>query len=190
MLRTIFFVVLLVFVRVSLSYAAPADIPKTGQATVSATGDDGDLKKGVAWPSPRFTVGAGAESDCVTDNLTGLMWVKTPDSTPRTWQAALDHADALSLCGHTDWRLPNINELESLVHAEYTKETCSGSPCTTNAAWLNTQGFTNVQASFYWSSTTYAAYTPYAWFVYMIIGYVNIDDKTGNSYVWPVRSGQ
>ncbi|NIO71941.1 MAG: hypothetical protein GTN71_23690, partial [Anaerolineae bacterium] len=35
--------------------AAPAPVPKTGQTTLYTTGDDGDLQKGVAWPTPRFT---------------------------------------------------------------------------------------------------------------------------------------
>ncbi len=185
------FTVVMVFAA-AVVYAAPADIPKSGQITSYGTGtiDDGGLQRGVAWPNPRFTVGAGTVVDCVTDNLTGLMWVKAPDSTLRTWQAALDYADGLTLCGHTDWRLPNMNELESLVHAEYTKETTCGGACATNAAWLNTQGFSNVKASFYWSSTTYAGNTALAWIVLMSDGNVFFGDKAVNFYVWPVRSGQ
>ena len=34
---------------------APAPVAQTGQTTSFAAGDDGDLEKGVAWPSPRFT---------------------------------------------------------------------------------------------------------------------------------------
>jgi hypothetical protein len=46
------------------------------------TGQDGDLKAGMAWSNPRFTVdGTG---NCITDNLTGLMWVRNPDATTRT----------------------------------------------------------------------------------------------------------
>ncbi|MEK6742265.1 MAG: DUF1566 domain-containing protein [Nitrospirota bacterium] len=163
-------------------YAAPADVPRTGQLISYGTGtiDDGGLQRGVAWPDPRFTAGTAAEVDCVTDNLTGLMWVKTPDATTRTWQAALDYADGLPLCGHTDWRLPNVNELESLVNAE------SGNL----AIWLNAQGFSNAQAGYYWSSTTYAGNTSGAWDVGMNDGYVSASNKTGFCYVWPVRSGQ
>ncbi|MDH4161174.1 MAG: DUF1566 domain-containing protein [Nitrospirota bacterium] len=191
--------VVMVFAAVA-AYAAPADIPKTGQTkcynTAGAeiacanTGQDGDKLAGVAWPTPRFTVGTGAEVDCVTDNLTGLMWVKAPDPTGRTWQEALDYADGLDLCGHTDWRLPNVNELESLLHAEYTNTTlCGGAGCSDNAAWLNTQGFSNVQAHYYWSSSTYAADTTLAWLVHMVFGGVYSDDKTSIFNVWPVRAG-
>lgn len=157
------------------------NLPQTGQTTSYATGDDGNLQKGVAWPSPRFTIGTGAEADCVTDNLTGLMWVKSPDSITRTWSDALTYANGLiSICGYDDWRLPNVNELESLVNAEQAN----------TATWLTTQGFSNVQASFYWSSTTFASLTGYAWVVSMFSGLVVNYYKVNNYYVWPVRAGQ
>ncbi len=158
------------------------NLPKTGQIVSYGTGtiDDGGLQRGVAWPDPRFTVGTGAEADCVTDNLTGLMWVKMPDSTTRAWQVALDYADGLDLCGHTDWRLPNRKELRSLANYGVTS----------TDVWLNSQGFSNAQAVWYWSSTTYAGNTTRAWFVDMFDGDVDFDGKSLNVYVWPVRSGQ
>ena len=71
----------------------------------------------MAWPNPRFTV----SGDCVTDNLTGLMWAKNanlPNGT-RTWQGALDYVASMNsgsgLCGYHDWRLPNRKELLSLI---------------------------------------------------------------------------
>jgi len=50
-----------------------APVEKTGKTTSYATGDDGDLEKGVTWPSPRFT---DNRNGTVTDNLTGLIWLK------------------------------------------------------------------------------------------------------------------
>jgi hypothetical protein len=136
---------------------------------------------GVAWASDiRFTVGTGAQVDCVTDNLTGLMWVKNPDSTARLWQAAIDYAKTLNLCGFTDWRVPSIIELESMVNAAQSN----------SATWLNTQGFSNVQSYYYWSSTASAFSTGYAWYVGMGDGDVGYDYKSVNFYVWPVRGGQ
>ena len=172
----------------AVAYAAPADLPETGQTTCydaagavtpcPTTGQDGELQKGVAWPSPRFTVdGTGL---CITDNLTGLMWVRTPDSTTRIWATALTYANGLSLCGYDDWRLPNVNELESLLNAEQAD----------TAAWLNTQGFSNVLDDGYWSSSTYANGPTDAWVVNMLDGVVYGDGKTNSSYVWPVRAGQ
>ena len=50
-----------------------APVPKTNQTQKYYTGDDGDLEKGMAWPSPRFTDNGNGT---VTDKLTGLMWLK------------------------------------------------------------------------------------------------------------------
>ena len=65
---------------------ASAPVPETGQTTCYDalgntiacldSGQDGELQKGVAWPSPRFTdYGDGT----VRDNLTGLTWMKEAD---------------------------------------------------------------------------------------------------------------
>jgi hypothetical protein len=170
--------------------AAPANLPETGLTTCTnaagvaiactATGQDGDLKAGVAWPSPRFTVGTGATAACVTDNLTGLMWVGAPNSIPDTWVNALTAANNLTLCDFSDWRLPNINELESLVN----------SGATDQAIFLNGQGFTGVQAYFYWSSSSYAGDAVHAWYVSMNDGNVLLANKINSFYVWPVRAGR
>lgn len=171
--------------------AAPANLPQTGQITCTDTtgaaiacantGQDGDLKAGVAWPSPRFAV--DGTSNCITDKLTGLMWVRNPDATTRTWQQALDSASSLALCGATDWRLPNINELESLVNIEVADQ----------ASFLNGQGFSGVQADSYWSSSIYVGCcsgTPLAWAVFMVRGDVGPIDRSVSRYVLPVRAGQ
>ena len=172
------------------------DLPQTGQTTCYAddgtprncagTGEDGELRKGVSWPTPRFVSGAGTEADCMTDKLTGLMWPKNGNLAggTQTWQGALNYVrnNTTNLCGHSDWRLPNINELESLVNLEEPDP----------AAWLNLsgQGFNNVQSDVYWSSSTYAFNTDGAWFVDMWYGGVGYDYKDSVYYVWPVRAGQ
>jgi len=55
------------------AHSVGAPVEKTGQTTYYEPGDDGDLKKGVVWPNPRFT---DNEDGTVTDNLTGLIWLK------------------------------------------------------------------------------------------------------------------
>ncbi|MBA7484184.1 MAG: DUF1566 domain-containing protein [Spirochaeta sp.] len=157
------------------------ELPKTGQTTSYLTGDDGDLRMGVAWPAvQRFTVGTGAETGCITDNLTGLMWERVPLGTLRNWTEALTYADGLPLGGHSDWRLPNRKELRSLVNYEEAD----------NRTWLNGQGFADLQEGYYWSSTTYAAGISGAWLVSMSNGTVGVSTKTTNCYVLAVRSGQ
>ncbi len=165
--------------------AGTVQLPRTGQTTCydvsgavitcAGTGQDGDKKTGVPWPKPRFVT----SGDCVTDNLTGLMWVKAPEKTKVTWAKALADSNDMDLCGSTDWHLPNLNELESLINAEV--------PDT--AVWLNTQQFTNVQPDQYWASTS-SPYPPGP-----VIGVSAIDMRHGDvhgegldSYVWPVRN--
>ena len=154
-LSFLFLVVTLALLFSGQALAGAIQLPQTGQTTCyastgdiipcSGTGQDGALRMGVAWPNPRFN----ASGDCVTDNLTGLMWAKNANliNSQWTWQGALDFAMGLSLCGYSDWRLPNINELESLGDRDRSNL----------ALWLNTQGFANVQPVYYWSSTSQAS---------------------------------
>ncbi|MES0335666.1 MAG: DUF1566 domain-containing protein [Candidatus Magnetobacterium sp. LHC-1] len=151
--------VLITIVTMHLTGAAHAgtvSLPQTGQTTTYAAGDDGALQKGVAWPSPRFTDNG---DQTVTDNLTGLMWTKSANLPieAKMWNDALNYVSSMNsgggTYGYTDWRLPNINELESLANVS------QASPDT----WLNSQGFTNVQFDFHWSSTTYDSNTSLAW---------------------------
>ena len=52
--------------------------------------------------------------ETVTDSTTGLVWQKSYVN--KTWENALSYCEGLELAGHTDWRLPNKNELESLIN--------------------------------------------------------------------------
>ena len=163
-----------------------AGVPKTGQTTSYATGDDGDLEMGVEWPSPRFT---DNEDGTVTDNLTGLIWLENADCFgPRDWWTALSDANGLASgsCELTDgssagdWRLPNVREMLSLIdYGVYDGLVLpDGHP------------FTGVQSSYYWSSTTTAYDTSDAWLVHLYRGLVDYVFKTDAWHVWPVRGGQ
>ena len=57
-------------------------------------------------PSERYTVNSDGT---VTDNRTGLIW-QQGETPPMTWEDALKYARSTSLAGHSDWRLPKINE--------------------------------------------------------------------------------
>jgi len=182
MMRKMVLILFVVGLSVSLSYGHPAEVWQTGQKTTYATGDDGDLEKGVAWPSPRFM---DHGNGTITDNLIGLMWTKNANLAggTKTWQGALDYVKSINsgagLGGYHDWRLPNRKELFSLIdHSKWYPALPASHP------------FQNVQSSSYWSSTTYAGYTAFAWVVRMWSGYVFYDGKSYIYYVWPVRSGQ
>jgi hypothetical protein len=158
----------------------PGQLAQTGQLTSYVAGDDGAVKAGVAWPSPRFTVNncatpADNTDDVVTDQLTGLMWVRDHGgNTSRTWQQSLDYANALSLCGFTDWRLANVSELDSLDNADRF-----------GFYWLAEQGFLITQGSF-WSSTTNVLHANRAWNV-SLYGNNVAYDKTTTAAAWAVR---
>ncbi len=58
----------------------------------------------------------------ITDRATGLMWSKTDSGVGLNWQAALAWIQAKNAeryLGHSDWRLPNAKELQSIV--DYTR---------------------------------------------------------------------
>ena len=164
----------------------PAMVPKTGQTISYASKDDGDLEKGVAWPNPRFTDNLNGT---VTDNLTGLIWLKNANCFgTRNWATALTDANTLNSgeCGLTDgsvegdWRLPNVREMQSLAdYGHYDPILPSGHP------------FTGVQTNdASWTSTTSAYFASGAWAVDMYSGLVGGNLKSDADYVWPVRGGQ
>lgn len=184
-------VIILAVFYAGVSVGGTVQLPQTGQTTCydsagtplpscTGTGQDGDFLAGVTWPIPRFQAGSGMETDCMIDNLTGLMWQKNADTTARTWQEALDYVNTLNVteapCGHNDWKLPNVNELESLIHAGQAN----------TATWLTSQGFSGI-LTFYWSSTSYVYDPRYAYQVSLIDGYSAAYLKTATDYVLAVR---
>ena len=107
------------------------------------------------------------------------MWQKATAPGTYTWEQALTYCENLTLGGHSDWRLPNRNELQSIV--DYSRY---------NPA-IDTTYFPGTVASYYWSSTPYANDASYyAWIVYFNVGYVYNLTKTNYNYVRAVRGGQ
>jgi hypothetical protein len=66
----------------------------------------------------------------ITDKATGLIWMKTDSGMGMNWPTALEYAENSELAGHTDWRLPNAKELQSII--DYTR-----SPDTSDSAAIN-----------------------------------------------------
>jgi len=165
--------------------AYPAMVAKTGMTNSYATGDDGDLELGIALPVPRFTI--QANTNCVLDNLTGLVWARNAHLfSSATWGAAVTNCNNLDYGGQTDWRLPNNRELNSIVDYRFV------SPALCNTAgtgqWSENDPFTGATLDQYWTSSTKPNNTLYAWYHGLISGQTYYQVKDGGGlYIWPVR---
>lgn len=161
---------------------------------------------GIGWD------GAGSRflnkgDNTVVDQLTGLMWTEIANmgrnanniNIPVQWTDAFVSIDHLNdptnsnslpngcstsseVSCYTDWRLPNIKELQSLV--DYGKLSPALPPGYDTA-------FNDTKTSYYWSSTSNLS-NPLAsaWAVYMVSGMVNGQNKGNPCYVWAVRGGK
>lgn len=96
----------------------------------------------------------------INDESTGLMWAQNDNSEGLNWQQALSwvkQKNSENYLGYSDWRLPNIKELQSIV--DYSR-----SPATTNSAAIDpvfdcstiVDEGGNTNYPFYWSGTTHA----------------------------------
>ena len=184
----------------------PSQPLRTGQTTSYGTGSDADALKGVV---RAYTDNADGT---ITDNNTELMWEKKDQSggihdwsNTYTWTASLDTTNDMDgtittvflaglnggggYAGHTDWRIPNAHELQSIanyqnsapaVGVEFnngcapgcTVLTCS---CTIFDTDMGTTDEAKATDRFYWSSTTYQrpGETNEAWVVNFEGGIVN-----------------
>jgi hypothetical protein len=192
--QTLLFIIALLFISPYSAGGEMALVPRTGQTASYAVGDDGNLQIGVSWPIYRFT---DNNNGTITDNLTGLIWLKNANCTDTVgginksagnlvWGDALTWSNNLSsgLCGLSDgsnardWRLPNIVELESLIdQSQFNPALVAGHP------------FYNLQTDYYyWTSNSSSLGPRYAWVLYIVDGYVGFDIKYNLNFVWPVRS--
>ena len=191
--------------------AGAIQLPKSGQNTCynasgtvvgcAGTGQDADKLAGALWPAPRFT---DQGNGTMLDGLTGLVWLKNGKCTDPVggitntagvnWSNALTWSNALASgsCGLADgspagaWRLPNRNELLSLVDHQQTNV----------ATWLNSQGFSNVQSAStydYWSANSYNGSAASKWWVNLGLNagvrssYIAAS-TFANMYILPVRT--
>jgi quinol monooxygenase YgiN len=170
-------------------------VPKTGQTQCwnargedvtgrpEAVGQDGQLRPGTPWPTPRF---ADQGDGTVADNLTGLVWLKNANPFEmRTWEQALMDCAALSSgsdgltdgSAPGDWRLPTIREIESVVdYGRFGPSVAGGG-----------QGFDRLRPSSYWTSTSVAGAPSEAMFIILGVGPAIFESKEHPFFVWPVR---
>jgi hypothetical protein len=137
--------------------------------------DDGDAT--TKCNSTRFK--CVMDGAAVLDKETGLVWEKAPDATPQTWADAVGYCFNKAVGGRKGWRLPTIEELASLVD-----------PSAGILSLPDGHPFTNVQLTWYWSSTTRASETGKAWLVILGGGSLFDVGKTFPYPGWCVRGGR
>jgi len=146
----------------------------------------------------------------VTDTQSGLIWLKnancigtqyplfakdcTSGEGPVNWEQAQAFVAGLNNkqfpecdANHTDWRLPNVQEMQSLVHYGFSKPAMSNAAG--NGPWQEKDAFSNVKSNSYWTSTPDSANTDLAWRLRMDRGLLFTEQKSYPFYVWPVRGG-
>jgi len=107
----------------------------------------------------------------ITDNLTNLVWQKVPNTNAINWENALTYSESLVLGNDTNWRLPNIKELQSLNDEGFVNPS------------VNSSVFSNIGVKKYWSSTTQQNQSANAWYWNTQFGITTYDPKINNNYV-------
>lgn len=87
----------------------------------------------------------------VTDQATGLTWQQVDSGRAMTWQEAIGYAENLEYAGHSDWRLPNAKELQSIV--DYSRAPDAADPAMRTAAIDPIFSLTETE-SYFWTGTT------------------------------------
>ncbi|WP_125784590.1 DUF1566 domain-containing protein [Pseudoalteromonas rubra] len=138
-------------------------------------------------PDSRFTINSNGT---VIDIQTGLMWMRcslgqiwdgttcTGDAATYTWQEALVIANGNSFADFTDWYLPNVKELNSIVETA----------CYNSA--INQTVFPNTPSSNYWSNSPKVNNYGYAWYVSFNYGGDNAYYKHYGLHVRLVRAAR
>jgi hypothetical protein len=117
--------------------------------------------------------GNGTTTDLVTD----LTWQQIPYSDSITWEQALTLADTLTFAGYSDWRLPNIKELQSINDESLINPS------------INQTFFSGVNVNHYWSSTSLPNQTTKAWYLDTQFGVTTYQFKINKLYALCVRGG-
>ena len=152
----------------------------------------------------------GNGNGTVTDTKTGLMWKRCSEGLSGdncehgkvkgyAWDEAVKRFKNISYAGYSDWRMPTIDELKTLVYCS------NGTP--QQDAWdkgcnrdysndgfekptINQQAFPNTEEWAYWSGSPYAFNSDFAWYVHFSDGSSFASYRDSSGAVRLVRGGQ
>jgi hypothetical protein len=119
-------------------------------------------------------------ADTFVDKSTGLIWQDNSDakSVKKDFLGAKSYCKNLKLAGYSDWRLPNIKELQSIVDIKKYKPAVKS-------------GIKNISIrDYYWSSTSYKNNSSQAWTVRFSNGHTGYNYESNSYYVRCVRGRQ
>ena len=121
-----------------------------------------------------------ADHRTVYDAKTNLTWDRSGRECRMDFEQAIayaENANSQKHLGFDGWRVPTISELLSIV--DFGK----------HGPAIDSKLFPGCQSSWYWSSTVYAPYPAFAWYVNFYYGDTEANGKAGYFFVRLVRSG-
>lgn len=162
----------------------------------AGTGQDGESQKGVA---RSFTDNLDGT---VTDNKTALMWEKLDDNNAAgihdmdntyTWTDAVSvkiaSLNSGIFAGHSDWRLPNVRELQTLLDFSAFNPSTFGAFHSGCAPGCTAGACSCTASNLYWTSTTARDSLTGAWYLGFNVGETNGNSKGVALHVRAVRGG-
>ena len=129
--------------------------------------------RGEELEKPNFKIFTEGEDEIVYDYTNNLRWTKVivddeGKAKELSWKLALQECENLEYAGESDWRLPNINELASIIDYSRTITPASTFPGLTSSI------FTTLTSITLWSSTSYVNGPTKAWVADISSGAVKI----------------
>ncbi|MCI5190018.1 MAG: DUF1566 domain-containing protein, partial [Candidatus Electrothrix sp. AS4_5] len=162
---------------------------------------EGESHQNVALQESKKTIGQYIThgNGTVTDTKTGLMWKRCSEglsgdncehgkAEEYTYDDAVKRFKHVSYAGYSDWRVPTINELKTLVYCSKGVQENKRGRCNRGSEEpsINQQAFPNTEKGAYWSGLSSSPFG--AWYVYFNLGHSSPGNRKNNLSVRLVRS--
>ncbi|CAK8720041.1 MAG: Caspase domain-containing protein [Candidatus Electronema aureum] len=138
----------------------------------------------------------------ITDTKSGLMWKRCPEGLfgvnceegkieTYKWDDVFQRFKNIEYAGYSDWRLPTIAELKTLVYCSNGVKDKDYGRCNEGSEepTINQQAFPNTEANYFWSGSPHADNSDLAWYVHFAYGSSSISNRVNSDAVRLVRGG-